>query len=466
LISVIGGQEKAGREKARQEIAGQEIAGREIVERALDGVAGARWFFAELVEPLCDSFDPARQWRVDRLLTAVIAECARRDPRLRERLARLEPARRTDGWVPRAPSPPPDLCVLPSRVTVGADVAITSAIAGVVRAAWPRTRIALLGAAGALARGRSGIEVWDHAYPRHGAVSDRLATWLSIAGAVDARQRGTRGASLLVLDPDSRMTQLGLLPLTRRRDGTRLFASRSAPQGDGRCLTELAVEWARLVTGAPAHLVTEPRLVPPPGTLAWGSAVTGLLRARHGRPVVVCSLGVGGNQRKAAALDTEVAALARVSRHATVILDSGTTTAEVSRARTVGQRWAACSGTGVAELRAGKPAGRAPDTPAGLYLLAGAGLSAVAGLLARADLLVAYDSAFQHVAAAVGTPGVVVFVEPPSAAFVDRWRAPGMTAVTCDRSLADDQAGARRMAAEAITRLRARRPGAPRPREG
>jgi hypothetical protein len=449
------------------DIIGQTYGGRRITERALDGVTGARWFFAELVEPLCDSFDPALQDRVGRLLTEVIAECARRDPRLRARLDRVT-VRPSHSRSARAliPAAAPDLCVIPSRVTVGADIAITAAITEVVRTAWPRTRIALAGAAGTLAplaRGRSGIEVWDHAYPRHGSVSDRLAVWLSVADAVDSWQRGQPGRSLLVLDPDSRMTQLGLLSLTRSARGTRLFASRSVPVGDRRCLTDLAVEWARLITGASGDLGTGPRLVPPSGAASWGRSMTAWLRARYGRPVVVCSLGVGGNQRKAASLDAEVATVMRVSRHATVILDAGATDEELRRARAVGRGWARRSGAGVAELPSGRPAPHAPDATTSLYLLRGADLDSVAGLLGHADLLVAYDSAFQHVAAAVGTPGVVVFVNPPSATFVDRWLAPGMTAIICDRDRAGIPANIAGIETEIITMLRAGGPRKPEP---
>jgi ADP-heptose:LPS heptosyltransferase len=45
-----------------------------------------------------------------------------------------------------------------------------------------------------------------------------------------------------------------------------------------------------------------------------------------------------------------------------------------------------------------------------------------AALIGASDLYVGYDSAFQHVAAALGIPAIDVFVNPPNATFARRWR--------------------------------------------
>jgi hypothetical protein len=433
------------------------------LDRALDGADGARWFFRELVEPLCDSFDPALQARHDRLLTSVIGAVARQDAALGARLAARPPVGHRRGPVTLAPRP--DLCVLPSRVTIGADVAVTATIMGVVRAAWPDTRVALVGSPVTLApllSGRRGVEIWDHPYPRHGSLRDRLSVWAEAADTVDAWTRRNAGASVLVLDPDSRITQLGLLPLTARSGATRHFPARGMPVTDRRNLTALAEDWARRATGGvPAPI--GPRLVPSPDDLRRGAELVRALRRSPGHPVAVASLGVGGNVRKATGVDTEADMLARLSLRAAVVLDAGATAAETARATTVATAWAAATGRPFRHLRAGDHlTGEAP-----LVVLHRADLCAVAGLLARADLFVGYDSAFQHLAAAVGTPGVVVFVDPPSTTFVDRWRAPGTTALVVPRAGASsvdgpDGAGGMAVAVEqAVTGLLRARPAVP-----
>lgn len=391
-----------------------------LAGQALDGEAGASRFFGDVVEPACDSFDPAAQRGIERLLAAVLAGHAGSDVDGADLLHA-----RAAAVAGHTPVPRPDLCVLPSRVTIGADVAITAGILGVVRMAWPATRIALVGSRRTLApvvAGQEGAFVWDHRYPRHGALADRIAVWRDASAELAAWTRRHPGARVLVLDPDSRITQLGLLSLGA---STRLFDSRSVT-GAG-SLTELATDWARRVTGLAATAPLPARVIPAPDHLDWGRAVVARLAARHGRPVVVVSLGVGGNPRKAGGVADEIAVLRRIAEHATVVLDSGGTAAETSRA--VGVAAAVTDGP-AAELAVGA----LPGDVAGPVVLREGTLPAVTGLLAAADLYAGYDSAFQHLAAAVGTPAVAVFVDPPAPVFVDRWCAPGATPVVVRRT--------------------------------
>jgi hypothetical protein len=260
--------------------------------------------------------------------------------------------------------------------------------------------------------------------------------WQEAADAVDAWTHANAGASVLVLDPDSRITQLGLLPLIAPPGETRLFPARGMPVTDRRDLTALAEDWARRVTGGGAPALAGPRLIPPADDLRRGAELVTVLRRLDGRPVAVGSLGVGGNPRKAVDTGAEVAALVRVGRHASVVLDAGTTAEETARATAVATGVAAATDRRVSHVSAGSPYGAELTGGAALVVLHGADLCAVTGVLAHSDLFVGYDSAFQHIAAAVGTPGVVVFVDPPSTTFVDRWRAPGSTAVVVRRGAA------------------------------
>jgi hypothetical protein len=395
-----------------------------LTDRAFDGADGARWFFRTVVEPACDSFDPRAQREIERVLADVLAESGRRDGRMRAALDGHDVIGRRmaavdGGLVRRAP----DLCVIPSRVTIGADVAITASIVAVVRTAWPQTGVALVGSPRLLepvTHGQSDVEVWDHAYPRHGSLLDRLAVWRD---AVDTFARRTHGDTrCLVMDPDSRITQLGLLPLG---GPTRVFDSRTASPTDPAGLADLAAAWAAGVTGAAPQRA---RLVPAADHLGWGSELVHRLRTRHQRPVVFVSLGVGGNPRKAAGVAAEIDVLRRVAKHAVIVLDSGATPAESSRANEV-------AGAVADGLAGTLVAGALPEEDAqAVFVLRDASLPAAIGLVAAADLVAGYDSAFQHIASAVGTPAVAVFVDPPSPTFVDRWRSPGTTAVTVGRT--------------------------------
>ena len=94
-----------------------------------------------------------------------------------------------------------------SRVTLGADVAVTSVLLAAAKQAFPNAEIVFAGP-------RKNFELFaadprlTHAAVeyRRGSLRERLAVWddlKALAAAPDC----------LVLDPDSRLTQLGLLPI-------------------------------------------------------------------------------------------------------------------------------------------------------------------------------------------------------------------------------------------------------------
>ena len=65
---------------------------------------------------------------------------------------------------------------------------------------------------------------------------------------------------------------------------------------------------------------------------------------------------------------------------------------------------------------------RLPDGASGQLLIHQGGLRSLVALVAASDLYVGYDSAFQHIAAALSVPAIDVFVDPPSDLFSKRWR--------------------------------------------
>jgi ADP-heptose:LPS heptosyltransferase len=53
------------------------------------------------------------------------------------------------------------------------------------------------------------------------------------------------------------------------------------------------------------------------------------------------------------------------------------------------------------------------------------GIGRFSALAARADQYIGYDSAGQHIAAALGIPTIVIFAGHPSPRFVERWTPGG-----------------------------------------
>ncbi len=157
--------------------------------------------FGSVIEPLSDAFEaslvPAYVDVFSRLMERAVpglraAELVERYGRLRVSRPRFEPSR----------------VVVLSRVTLGADVAITSTFLAGALARWPGVPVVLAGSPKnfELFAGDERVSLLDVRYGRGASLEERLRAGLALAPLL-------ADAGTLVLDPDSRLSQLGLLPL-------------------------------------------------------------------------------------------------------------------------------------------------------------------------------------------------------------------------------------------------------------
>ena len=150
-------------------------------------------------------------------------------------------------------------CVRLSRVTLGADVAITSVLLDAAKKRFPqranlvRRATRKAGSSSPQIRGCRHVPI---AYGRGGTLDDRLSIWPQLRDAVCQPDS-------IVIDPDSRLTQLGLLPICPE-DDYYFFESR-AYGGDGdEPLSALARRWAAETFGvADANPISIPDSMPP-----------------------------------------------------------------------------------------------------------------------------------------------------------------------------------------------------------
>ena len=138
-----------------------------------------------------------------------------------------------------------------SRVTIGADVAVTSVVLERMKRLSASAEIVLLGGPKTLALFASDerIQPVRFDYQRTGTLLDRLNAWPSLVKVVEAQLAGLSAAEYLVVDPDSRMTQLGLLPLTEGDQGYHFFESRSYQPERSDPLGKLTGQWLNDVFG-------------------------------------------------------------------------------------------------------------------------------------------------------------------------------------------------------------------------
>jgi ADP-heptose:LPS heptosyltransferase len=332
----------------------------------------AQALFGTLVEGLADRFEPALCDVYAQLFAQALCHAdAGLDPA--SLMARYERVRR-----PRTVTGRPQRVFVLSRVTLGADVAITSVLLAAAKRRFPKAEVIFVGPAKnqELFAGDPRIRHAPLEY-RRGSLADRLS-----AAAELRKLTGQPGS--IVIDPDSRFTQLGLLPVCAE-ENYHFFESRAYGGSSDRSLPELTSEWARETFGigdAKPHL--------------------SLARTAEKTPTVAVSLGVGENPAKRVPDPFEKELLTVLAGTClTLTIDKGAGGAEAERV----ERAIAASGV-AASVWDGSFAG-------------------FAEIIAASRLYVGYDSAGQHVAAACGVPLISIFAGFPVPRMFARWRPSG-----------------------------------------
>jgi len=329
----------------------------ELLDRALE-VDQGRALLSIVVERLGDLFEPRLCDTYERLFTQVIERvCPELQPRIRHENK------------PYAPPKSADRVYVLSRVTLGADVAITSVLLDAAKRRYPDAEIVFVGPRKSyeLFEGDAKVRHRPAPYARGGTLVERLQ-----ASAALRLEDG------VVIDSDSRLTQLGLISICDERDYF-FFPSRAHP---GERLPDIAAAWAGEIFGVES---AKPYIAPLPST---------------GPPAdITVSLGVGGNPAKRLDDNFErklLGALAETG--ASVLVDKGGSAEERARVE-----------------RALMPGMR---THEGAF-------APFAAEIERSKLYLGYDSAGGHVASACGVPLISVargFVSERAAA---RWRPQG-----------------------------------------
>ena len=281
-----------------------------------------------------------------------------------ELAARYETIRR-----PRLCQQNPAKVFVLSRVTLGADVAVTSVMLDAAKNRFPQAEIYYVGA-------RKGWELFaadprihhrDASYGRSALLADRLA-----AKPADLDEHES-----IVIDPDSRLTQLGLLPVCQDANYY-FFDSRAYGGTASQSLTELAVAWCAQTFETPAKAFIAP-------------LPSGLEPA-----AITVSLGVGENPSKRLPDPFEHQLLARLP--AQTLIDEGGSPEEAQRV--------------LASLKPGQ------RTFNGAF-------ARFAAAIRESNFYVGYDSAGGHVASVCGVPQVSIFAGAANPRMAQRWKTRG-----------------------------------------
>lgn len=339
--------------------------------RALAEEPSGEALFGVLVEGLADRFEPALAEAYAHLFAQAVAYVT--GVEARELAEHYRVVRRT-----RAIAGDPRRVFVLSRVTLGADVAVTSVTLAAAKQRFPDAAISFVGPYKNYELFAADPRI-DHVPVnyRRGSLRDRLAVW-------DELQTLLAGTDSVAIDPDSRLTQLGLLPVCPA-ERHYLFESRSYGGSSTLSLPELTAEWAAQtfgVSGARPYVALGP------------------LPKRT--PYVAVSLGVGENPAKRLDDPFEEQLLRLLARSRLPLwIDKGAGGAEAERV-----------------VRAVERSGVAAQFWDGSF-------AGFASIIAGARLYAGYDSAGQHIAAASGIPLISIFTGFPAPRMFDRWRPAG-----------------------------------------
>ena len=350
----------------------------DLITRALDeedqfvSINATRALFGIVIEQLGDLFEPALCDVYARLFAHVIDRALPEyhADELLLRYRRVRQVRRFRGGEVQR------VFVL-SRVTLGADVAVTSVALAAAKERFPDAEICLVGPAKNAEMFAADARVFPIpvSYGRGSVLRERLLAAAELRSSVEE-------LSSVVIDPDSRLTQLGLIPVC---DDSRYFFFESRAYGGAMnaALPDLTAEWLSEVFDVP-HLapyvapVVQPRLAD-----------------------IAVSLGVGENANKRIDDDFEFAVLHKLLSYGrTVVVDRGAGGEEAERVNAL-----------VANL----------GQPSLLHVHDGS-YASFASHIAQSSLYLGYDSAGQHVAAAANVPLVSVFTGHVSERMFYRWR--------------------------------------------
>lgn len=400
--------------------------------------------FTNLIEPLNDSFLPKDRKRYYRLFAEIVQEARKKETfsEIDQYLKRMGLFTRRDFLkrIITVSSKKPFFqrglkgikeVFFPSRVTLGADVAITSVLIQKAIRRFPRARMCILGSRKLhdIFGGNKRIEILPVDYPRRGNLKERLYSAIFAAKAIEERATPNK---FILIDPSSRISQLGMLPLVSDDNRYFLFEGVAESKSDRRSLSAHASDWANEVfcseTESQANSPkTLPAVFPQKEDC---KKVENFLKANSllNSRTIALSFGTGGNPAKRIGGDFEKKMVySLLQKGFDLILDSGGDPEERERIEGMIADAGEMAKGGVYWLdeRLISAAMIIAKTNQPKLLIFSGRIGIFQAIIKNSCLYLGYDSLFQHIAAALGVPLVSIFCGYKTKLFPFRWHPSG-----------------------------------------
>ena len=394
---------------------------------------GASVLFGGIVEILCDEFEELQTKTYNRFMSHVIAICKDHSEgsSLLEKMEsfninsshdlydRAERLRKSSSHIRDFSNTVKKIIIL-SRVTIGADIAVTSVLAQRFSKLYPQAEVILLGNSKikGLFSANPGIRILETGYVRRDGLMSRLKSWLDVLETIESEIKDISHSEVLVIDPDSRLSQLGLLPLIED-DSYLFFNSRKTLDLDPlMSISQMANQWVSQLSGTDDF--SYPALWLAEDQLAISSSFVNNFKNAGCSKFIFINLGVGGNSRKRVSDEFEKTLLLQLLKEpdTVVCLDQGFGDEELKRSFALSV-FIEKSGFPVSKVSFSKIFDISFKN--GLICM-DAGISEATSMIASSDEFIGYDSACQHIAAALEIPAYTIFAGSNNTRFIRRWR--------------------------------------------
>jgi len=405
------------------------------VETDLNGIA-AQALFSIIIESLCDDFEDLQTETYNRVMAQIITFCRRlragselersltkfninSQDNLLERIAKI----RLDSKVLSHHQKVTKILLL-SRVTIGADIAITSIIIQRLMQLFPSAELVLIGGSklDEIYGGNSKIRLRKVPYNRSGGLLDRLSSWQTVLHIIDQELAACPLENTILIDPDSRLSQLGMLPIIDL-DHYFFFDSRSENSYAGNlAMAQLTNAWLNKLAGEEGFCYPMVWLLP--SNIQKAAQLYAKLKNNGASRVIAINFGVGGNPRKKVEtrLEQELLLTLLQEPNTVLLLDKGSGDRELQSSNAL---LAGIQAKGYARYDAIFETRLDTRLNWGVIGLQ-TRIGEIAAIIAECDEYIGYDSACQHIAAALQTPCLTIFAGSNNMRFIRRWSAFGV----------------------------------------
>ncbi len=394
--------------------------------------------FGIIIESLCDDFEELQTETYNRVMTQVISFCRKipagkeldktlnefgvfNSKYLIERISKI----RSNGLILSKEKKIKKILLL-SRITIGADVAVTSVIIQRFAKIFPEAKIVLMGQdkLKEVYGGNPDIKIRDIKYLRKGGLLERLSSWHNVLKLIHEETQGLPPEEVILVDPDSRLSQLGILPLISS-DRYFFFDSRSDISfSKTLSMPELANVWVDTLT--PRKDFCYPCVWLTEDVKAVSASLLEKIRGCGAKKIIVVNFGVGGNYRKRVGEHLEEKLLLKLleEKGTVILLDKGFGEEESALINLL---------LDIIENRGYQVAHAEFASNADLKISHGVvgirtKIGEISALISKSDEFLGYDSACQHIAAALCIPCVTIFAGSNNMRFIRRWSAFGRKA--------------------------------------